>query len=395
MISVKDILQLPALKSLEVIAGKNALENKVGYVTVMEVPDITRWLAGNDFLITSFYSVRKDVSKQCELIEELSKSSCSCIAVKTGKYVKEIAKEVIDTADRCNMPILQIPYTMRYIHIIINIMSAILEERNMDQIIEKYIKDIIFDAYEDENLMIERGKLLGIMVEDNYYYAITLGFPKHYEPSSKEIEDMNRICKSLGQFLSNSSNITFPAVINMKGQCSVILEGKTKEMLHQYEAIIIHELQNQMNYYFPKVKMKAGMGTIDTNLNGVKNTFLYSVKAYRAGEMFRSSEQIHRFEDVEIYCMMERLITAETKEFSEHIINKISNKEILQTLRVYLECNGDYTEIAERMHIHKNTIKYRMAKVQEITGLDLKNYVDNFKLYLAVLIDKMSNKPNL
>lgn len=69
-----------------VLAGESGLLKKVEHVTVMEVPDIKRWLKGNDFLITSFYSVRKSEEAQCRLIEEPA-DICSCIAVKTGQYV--------------------------------------------------------------------------------------------------------------------------------------------------------------------------------------------------------------------------------------------------------------------------------------------------------------------
>ena len=40
-------------------AGHNGLERKVEHVTVMEVPDIKRWLKGNDFLITSYERVSR------------------------------------------------------------------------------------------------------------------------------------------------------------------------------------------------------------------------------------------------------------------------------------------------------------------------------------------------
>lgn len=72
MAKVKDLLCIPVLKDIKILAGKSGLDRPVEHVTVMEVPDIKRWLKGNDFLITSFYSVRKGVEEQCRLIEELA-----------------------------------------------------------------------------------------------------------------------------------------------------------------------------------------------------------------------------------------------------------------------------------------------------------------------------------
>lgn len=158
MANVKDLLSLPVFKNVQVLAGKSGLDRNVEHVTVMEVPDIKRWLKGNDFLLTSFYSVRKGTEEQCHLIEELS-DICCCVAVKTGQYVDEIPEEVKETADQCNLPLLEIPFHLSYIDILINVMDQIFQEENTSSILEKYVKDILYDNYTDKVLMKERGHL--------------------------------------------------------------------------------------------------------------------------------------------------------------------------------------------------------------------------------------------
>ena len=144
MAKVKDLLCIPVLKDIKILAGKSGLDRPVEHVTVMEVPDIKRWLKGNDFLITSFYSVRKGVEEQCRLIEELA-DTCCCVAVKTGSYVDKISKEVMQKADECSLPLLEIPFHLSYIDILINVMDQIFREENTSSILEKYVKDILYD----------------------------------------------------------------------------------------------------------------------------------------------------------------------------------------------------------------------------------------------------------
>ena len=124
MAKVCDLLRLPAFKGIHVIAGENGLQRRVEHVTVMEVPDIKRWLKGNDFLITSFYSVRRSREEQCRLIEELA-DTCCCVAVKTGQYVDEISEVVKETANRCGLPLLEIPFQIPYIDLLMNVMNLI------------------------------------------------------------------------------------------------------------------------------------------------------------------------------------------------------------------------------------------------------------------------------
>ena len=52
MAKVSDVLKLPVMRGVRVLAGEAGLSGKVEHVTVMEVPEIRQWLKGNDFLIT-------------------------------------------------------------------------------------------------------------------------------------------------------------------------------------------------------------------------------------------------------------------------------------------------------------------------------------------------------
>ena len=114
MVKVRDLLKMPAFREIKVIAGSEGLDRNVEHVTVMEVPDIKKWLKGNEFLITSFYSVRKSEEDQCRLIEDLA-DTCCCIAVKTGEYVASLSEAVCRMADQCSLPILEIPHHVTYI----------------------------------------------------------------------------------------------------------------------------------------------------------------------------------------------------------------------------------------------------------------------------------------
>lgn len=390
MLSLKKIMQLPSLKSLELVAGHSKIENKVGYVTVMEVPDIVKWLQGNDFLITSLYSVREDVQVQCRLIEELSKSSCACLAIKTGQYVKDIPEELLKTADSFGLPLIKIPYDVPYIDIIMSVMTAILEEKNMDAMIEKYIKDIIFEIYDDESLIVERGRPLGILVEDNFFISVSLSFPKGYEPGQKDLDNLVRAGKSLAGSASGHSEITYDTLLFMKNHISIFFESKNQHLIIKNIPFIEKEALNQIQYYLPDAPVKIGFGTAEKNLYGIKHTYFNSLKALRTGNIFKPGKKVYHYDDMEIYCILSNIISEETRNFSRKILNKITNKEILSTLNIYYECNADIEKTAARLYVHKNTIKYRLQRVTELTGFDLKNHDENFKLYLAVLINKIS-----
>ncbi|SDL61232.1 PucR C-terminal helix-turn-helix domain-containing protein [Glycomyces sambucus] len=61
--------------------------------------------------------------------------------------------------------------------------------------------------------------------------------------------------------------------------------------------------------------------------------------------------------------------------------------DLLPTLRRFLECDGSWRQCAASLHVHVNTVRYRMRRVEELTGRDLRNPLDRMDLALAVSLD--------
>jgi DNA-binding PucR family transcriptional regulator len=59
------------------------------------------------------------------------------------------------------------------------------------------------------------------------------------------------------------------------------------------------------------------------------------------------------------------------------------NSELVTTLSDYLECGGNYDESAAALHIHRSTLRYRLARIAELTGHDLRNVDTRFNLHAA------------
>jgi DNA-binding PucR family transcriptional regulator len=64
--------------------------------------------------------------------------------------------------------------------------------------------------------------------------------------------------------------------------------------------------------------------------------------------------------------------------------DKEHGTQLLETLRAYMECNGNVQEVAGLLHVHKHTVRYRLRRITELTGLDVTRFEDAAQLYLAV-----------
>ncbi|WP_459957096.1 helix-turn-helix domain-containing protein [Nocardia sp. IFM 10818] len=78
------------------------------------------------------------------------------------------------------------------------------------------------------------------------------------------------------------------------------------------------------------------------------------------------------------------------RRFAERVLGPVVEYDrrtgagLLETLEVFLGCEGSWRQAAERMHVHLNTVRYRIGRVEELTGRDLGRLDDRLDLYLAV-----------
>jgi len=60
--------------------------------------------------------------------------------------------------------------------------------------------------------------------------------------------------------------------------------------------------------------------------------------------------------------------------------------ELLPTLREFLACSGSWNACATRMYVHVNTVRYRIRRIEELTGRDLSSLDDQVDFFLALRI---------
>lgn len=63
---------------------------------------------------------------------------------------------------------------------------------------------------------------------------------------------------------------------------------------------------------------------------------------------------------------------------AEHGVN------LLETLTVFLECSCSWTQAAAKLHVHVNTLRYRIGRVQDLIGVSLGSFSERVDVYLAL-----------
>jgi len=128
-ITVREILEIGVLQRATVICGEGGLDNIVKSVTVMDVPDISKWLKGNEFLLTNAFVIKDDIAAQKKLILDLKTKNVSALGIKLKRFLDEVPEEMIKLSDEYNIPIISLPSEISWIDVIEPVMQEIINKQ--------------------------------------------------------------------------------------------------------------------------------------------------------------------------------------------------------------------------------------------------------------------------
>ncbi|PSK06681.1 CdaR family transcriptional regulator, partial [Brevibacillus sp. NRRL NRS-603] len=140
----------------------------------------------------------------------------------------------------------------------------------------------------------------------------------------------------------------------------------------------------------------AGIGRYHPEREGIVRSYreaLVSLQTalHSASRANAASLRVKIYHDLGLERIMYAVDPAtEAQAFAEECLGKIQNYDrekngqLLQTLQVFLQADGNYAEAARRLYVHKNTIKYRIQLIREWTGLNAENGHDQMLLRIAI-----------
>jgi hypothetical protein len=64
--------------------------------------------------------------------------------------------------------------------------------------------------------------------------------------------------------------------------------------------------------------------------------------------------------------------------------DRAHDTDLVRTLKTFLACSGSWSRSAARLHVHVNTLRYRLRRIEELTGRDLSRLEDRVDFFLAL-----------
>lgn len=140
----------------------------------------------------------------------------------------------------------------------------------------------------------------------------------------------------------------------------------------------------------PETAYMIGISTAAPHLRDLADAYKEAQIAIEVGRVFDTDKRIISYENLGIGRLIYQLPTTLCEIFLTEVFKKNSidalDKETLFTINKFFENNLNVSETARKLYVHRNTLVYRLEKINKLTGLDLRRFDHAIVFRVALMV---------
>lgn len=266
----------------------------------------------------------------------------------------------------------------------------------------RLLENNFFGSLVDGNIsskeeVIYRGKQYGLMEKANYICIVFKIDEENRNDFSEEISDVKYQSYDFlydilyDLFNKSISKINKESILFMKNDYFVSIIQTTNDNLIASIKEKLEEFQEDV-FSTLKVSLSFGVGNIVNDISYIPITYSEAVEAWKKGEDLYHKKFINLYETKQLMELIHLIPKENLKNFYENTLRSLSypktkdEEDLTNTLIVYLENNCEITVTAKKLYIHRNTVKYRIAKCEDILGYSVHEPQNSLHLRMALVM---------
>jgi sugar diacid utilization regulator len=409
-INCRDILKLPGMENLKLIAGENGLDRSVRWVHIVDVPEVSEWVNGGELIFITGVGLKNSNKQLLDLLIEINNKNLSGLVINIGPYIKSIPNELIDLANELKFPVFEIPFEVKLINLTQIISKAIFTKQMQNESLNSLMKDIIYEDYNEE--MLNRAIFHGYNTKKSYIATIIDidDFSKYIKRkkliNEEEILECKRTIKLIisnvmekykKSTLTMNQSDSFTCIIPLDHK-KLLVDNKDKNEKIREVAVLLEDIKSNISKSLPGLTVSIGIGGVCNELKKLKESVEQADKALKILKMCNKKDSIRSYKNLGIYRLFfqvenKKELTSLYEEYLAPLVNYDTNNssDLVKTLEILLLENQNVSKTADMLFIHRNTLKYRITKIEEILDIDLKDANTCFNILLCIKIKRFIN----
>ncbi len=139
-------------------------------------------------------------------------------------------------------------------------------------------------------------------------------------------------------------------------------------------------------------KTKIGIGSCVDTVREIAISYKEAKIAIEVSKVFDTEKDVVNYEHLGIGRLIYQLPTTLCKKFLDEVFRKGSLEKLdddtINTIQKFFENSLNISETARKLFVHRNTLVYRLDKIQKNTGLDLREFEDAIIFKVAMMVKK-------
>lgn len=138
------------------------------------------------------------------------------------------------------------------------------------------------------------------------------------------------------------------------------------------------------------MNVRVAFGTVVSELKDVSKSYKEAKMALDVGKIFNAEKNVVAYSTLGIGRLIYQLPSNLCRIFIDEIfgdnVPDDLDEETLNTINKFFENNLNVSETSRQLFVHRNTLVYRIEKLQKSTGLDLRNFDDALTFKIALMV---------
>ena len=164
-------------------------------------------------------------------------------------------------------------------------------------------------------------------------------------------------------------------------------EAPDMDEAEQFAQALINTFENETGQ-----AVSVGIGEVKTSLNAIADSFEEAKRALNVGRIYRNQSRVFVYHKLLLERFLDEVPVEMQLKYNQAMFNRktarLFNEEMLHTIDKFFENSLNLSETARQIYIHRNTLVYRLDKVQRQIGLDLRSFDDAVTFKMMMLLGK-------
>ncbi len=159
-----------------------------------------------------------------------------------------------------------------------------------------------------------------------------------------------------------------------------------------YAEFLVQSIKEELG-----VTVHAGVGPTVRELKDSAISYASAENALRYADVFEASGNVHSYRDFILIKMLEDIPESKLSEYlaqlsDEHSKEIFEDEEMLGTAEAFLDSSLNVSETSRNLYMHRNTLLYRLDKIEKATGLNVRDFSDAVSFRVLTILHKLLKK---